>query len=128
MRRQGVRAVSVWRRGARRAAGAAVVLGTLSLGAGGDAQPKAVEIGVISFEFQPKTVTVKAGTPVVWTQKGGGRHSVIAADGSFTSPFPMGEGNPFTFTPTKAGKLVYYCKFHGDPAGADMAGVLDVRN
>ncbi len=89
-------------------------------------QPKPIEIAVSSNMFQPKEATVRAGTPVLWTQKGEGRHAVTAVDGSFKSEI-LGAGGAFRFTPTKAGKIPYYCRFHGDAEGNDMAGVLDVR-
>lgn len=89
-------------------------------------QVKPVEITVVNFEFQPKEVQVRVGTPVVWKQKGGGRHAVTALDGSFTSEVLGADGN-FTYTPTKPGKIRYYCKFHGDPTTGDMSAVLDVR-
>ncbi|MGH7320018.1 MAG: cupredoxin domain-containing protein [Candidatus Rokuibacteriota bacterium] len=124
-------------RGAKRAM---LLLGALALGAGGGrgpdgsgpapsaawGQPRAFEIAVSNNMFQPKEATVRAGTPVLWTQKGEGRHAVTAADGSFKSEI-LGAGGSFRFTPMKVGKIPYYCRFHGDAEGNDMAGVLDVR-
>ncbi len=52
---------------------------------------------------------------------------MTAADGSFGSDILTAPGQRFTVTPRKAGRIVYFCRFHGDAQGNFMAGLLDVR-
>jgi plastocyanin len=79
----------------------------------------------------PKTLTVQAGTPVVWLQTGVGTHTVTADDGSFDShpncpdntDTCMKQGETFVFTFDKAGHHAFHCKVH-QPLG--MTGEIVV--
>ena len=84
-----------------------------------------VTITVTSFQFTPKTVTVTAGTTVVWFNKEG-RHTVESDTGAFKSDV-LTDGKSFEFTFTKAGRYAYHCGFHGDKGGKDMAGTVIVK-
>ena len=83
--------------------------------------------------FQPKELTVKLGTTVTWRDDGLQPHSVTADDGSFDSnpKCPSGpclqKGATFTFTFTKSGRYVYYCKVHGAKGGIGMSGDIVVQ-
>jgi len=83
-----------------------------------------VTIEFQNFEFKPKELTIPVGTTVEWIGVGG-RHSIEADDGSFKSD-PKVTGDKFEHTFTKAGTYPYYCGFHGDKGGKDMAGVIKV--
>ena len=50
------------------------------------AAASATGITISSTGFQPKTVTVQAGTTVTWTNGDAARHQVVANNGSFSSP------------------------------------------
>ncbi len=84
-----------------------------------------VTITITSFQFTPKTLTVTAGTTVVWFNKEG-RHIVQADKGEFKSDV-LTDGKSFEFTFTKAGKYAYHCSFHGESGGKDMAGTVIVK-
>lgn len=88
------------------------------------AEPTIVQVS--SFKFDPKVLTVKVGTTVRWVNKGG-RHTVAADDGSFTSTGLNEENAFFDYTFKKAGKFPYHCSFHGDKGGKDMAGTVIVQ-
>jgi plastocyanin len=75
-------------------------------------------------KFEPKTITVKAGSEVVWESKEG-THNVTADDGSWKSP-TLTAGQTFTHKFDKPGKYPYYCTFHGGKGGHNMAGVVNV--
>jgi halocyanin-like protein len=65
------------------------------------------------FGFGPAAVRVSTGTTVVWEWTGqGGRHNVIAEDGSFESEQTDEEGFTFTHTFEEAGTAKYYCTPH----------------
>ena len=91
------------------------------------APAKAVDNGAVTiknFAFEPKTLTVKAGTTVVWTDSEG-RHTVEADKGEFKSDV-LTSGKTFEFKFDKPGKYAYHCGFHGDKGGKDMAGTIVV--
>jgi len=79
---------------------------------------------VSNFDFSPRELTVRVGSTVEWAVEGG-RHSVVADDGSFKSE-TLRTGDKFTRTFDQPGTYPYYCGFHGDKGGKDMAGEVKV--
>jgi plastocyanin/uncharacterized membrane protein YozB (DUF420 family) len=91
------------------------------------APPAAVErvsIKISNFQFEPKELSVRAGTTVEWIDEGG-RHTVEADDGSFKSG-TLTAGGRFERKFDAPGVYPYFCTFHGDKHGQDMAGVITV--
>ncbi|MFY9570995.1 MAG: plastocyanin/azurin family copper-binding protein [Blastocatellia bacterium] len=82
-------------------------------------------VKISSFKFEPKVLTVARGTTVEWINDGG-RHSVVADDGSFKSE-ALKQGDKFEHKFDKAGTFPYHCEFHGEKGGKDMAGKVVVR-
>src|SRR6266852_2635331 len=82
-------------------------------------------VKVSSFKFEPKVLTVAPGTTVEWVNEGG-RHTVVADDGSFKSDV-LKQGDKFEHKFDKAGTFAYHCEFHGEKGGKDMAGTVVVR-
>lgn len=69
----------------------------------------AVEIK--DFAHNPKTLTVKVGDTVTWTNKDVAGHSATADDGSFdTGVIAQGESGSVTFD--TAGTFTYHCTPH----------------
>jgi FtsP/CotA-like multicopper oxidase with cupredoxin domain/plastocyanin len=62
--------------------------------------------------YDPKLLTIKAGTTVTWVNTGANWHSVAAFDGSFESP-QISPGESFTHIFTIPGTYKYICKHHG---------------
>lgn len=89
------------------------------------AQPAGVVISVMNFRFQPKQVTVRAGSTVGWVDARG-RHAIVADNGSFRSPVLL-SGARFDHRFEKPGVYDYYCRFHGEAGGKDMAGTIIVK-
>jgi plastocyanin len=77
------------------------------------AKPARVGIDIGDNFFSPKSVTVAAGTTVVWQNRGGGevQHNVVAEDSSFASA-DVGPGNTFTYTFSVPGRFGYVCTYH----------------
>lgn len=75
-------------------------------------------------KFEPKTITVKAGSEVTWENKDGS-HTVTADDGSWTSA-ALTAGKTYSHKFDKPGKYPYYCAFHGSKGGHNMAGEVMV--
>lgn len=114
-----------------------VAIGVLMLGAAGGSSARVARrtatasgdaratVKVTSFQFTPKLLTVAPGTTVEWVNEGG-RHSVVADDGSFKSDV-LKQGDKFEHKFDKAGTFAYHCEFHGDKGGKDMAGKIVVK-
>lgn len=92
---------------------------------GASAPVEKATVKVSSFKFEPKVLTVAAGTTVEWVNDGG-RHSVEADDGSFKSE-ALKQGDKFEHKFDKPGRYAYHCEFHGEKGGRDMAGTIIVR-
>ena len=99
---------------------------TRNRASGANAPLAKATVKITSFKFEPKVLTVAPGTTVEWVNDGG-RHSVVAdAAGSFKSE-ALKQGDKFEHKFDKAGKYPYYCEFHGEKGGKDMAGTIIVR-
>jgi plastocyanin/uncharacterized membrane protein YozB (DUF420 family) len=88
-------------------------------------EAKTITIEIGNFSFEPKEVTIPAGTTVVWVNKKG-RHSVFADDKSFESQV-MAVDEKYSRKFDAPGKIAYYCSIHGSAGGHDMAGTITVE-
>jgi plastocyanin len=69
-----------------------------------------------TFTFSPTTITIKAGTTVVWTNTTGTSHTVTSDDGKtfdsgIASPIAA-SGGTFMFTFNTPGTFAYHCQIH----------------
>ena len=71
-----------------------------------------VEITMVDDRFEPTSLTIAAGTTVIWVNKGHDWHSVAAFDGSFESG-RIGPGERFSTRLEQPGNYQYLCKHHG---------------
>ena len=106
------------------AAGAKTPVSQSKTAASQPAAPEKVTVKITNFQFEPKELTIKAGTTVEWTDERG-RHTVEADDGSFVSDTMTADGK-YEHKFDTPGVYPYYCSFHGDKHGKDMAGVITV--
>ena len=86
-------------------------------------QAVAVEAGDNFFE--PRNLTVRAGTTVRWANTGQRPHTVTADNGAFDSG-NLDPGANFSFTFNRAGTYAYFCEYHGSRGGQGMAGTITV--
>ena len=84
----------------------------------------AAAVKITNFKFEPKVLTIKAGTTVTWTVESG-THTVISDGKTFTSA-NLAQGKTFSQQFSQPGKYPYYCSFHGDKGGKDMSGTIIV--
>jgi plastocyanin len=84
-----------------------------------------VTVKISNFQFNPKEVTVTAGTVVEWVNEAG-RHTVVADNGAFKSDV-LTAGGKFEHKFDKVGTYPYHCGFHGGAGGKDMAGTVIVK-
>jgi plastocyanin len=72
------------------------------------------------FAFSPSTLTVSAGTTIVWKNTTSTPHTVTSNDGkTFDSgnSTPINAGDTFSFKFTKVGTFNYHCSFHPSMIG-----------
>jgi predicted lipoprotein with Yx(FWY)xxD motif/plastocyanin len=84
-----------------------------------------VKINVQNFAFNPKSLTIKAGTTVIWHNSDSVLHTVTSDTGVFDGNLLSGADFQFNFD--KAGTYPYYCKPHGGPGEQGMSGVITVQ-
>lgn len=83
-------------------------------------------VTIVNMSFNPRVITVHAGSVVVWTNKDSVQHTVTSGTpGSPNGTFDSGTLNPgqtYQFTFANVGTYPYYCRIHG----AAMTGIVYV--
>ena len=74
------------------------------------------ETTISGFAFEG-TITVTAGTEVVWTDLDGAGHTVAAREGAFDSGGTLERGQSFSFTFHQPGDYQFYCEIHPSMTG-----------
>ncbi len=80
------------------------------------------QIGIRNFAFAPATLSVPAGTRVVWTNQDEEPHVVTSAGSLFASSKGLDTGDSYAVTFSKPGTYAYYCSIH-----PMMVGTIIVR-
>jgi plastocyanin len=75
-----------------------------------------VAVMIQGFAFTPATLTVKAGTTVVWTNRDDEPHTVTEAEKRFKSP-ALDTDDSFRHRFDRAGTFAYVCSLHPHMAG-----------
>jgi amicyanin len=70
-----------------------------------------LQVKISNFKFGPRTLTVKVGTRVTWTNNDAIGHSVNFASGNINSK-TLGQDAKFSHTFTVAGTYPYICDIH----------------
>jgi plastocyanin len=65
-----------------------------------------------SFAFSPKTVTVKVGTKVTWSNPSQAPHTVTSKTSSWKFNKQLPQGGSVSAVFKKAGRYTYYCAIH----------------
>lgn len=73
--------------------------------------PKTISINIKNFTFTTKSITIKAGTTVKWTNNDSVAHTVTSDTGAFNSS-SLETGKSFSFTFNKKGTFAYHCTPH----------------
>jgi plastocyanin len=74
-----------------------------------EAVPDRVEIDIVDFAFEPSSLTIPAGTTVIWTNTGVAPHTVT---GDFADSGILEPGQTFEWSFTDAGTFPYLCSLH----------------
>ena len=70
--------------------------------------------------FEPKTLNVRPGATVTWTNRGEHAHTVTFDNGVDSADIPP--GGSFSATFPHAGTYNYYCRHHKDMRGTVVVG------
>ncbi|WP_445146386.1 cupredoxin domain-containing protein [Dyella sp. Tek66A03] len=108
---------------AKRERAAALLLGVLCcslspvlLAAAADASSPAkattYQVEIRNFAFAPRTLTVPAGTRVVWTNRDDEPHVIASAGGAFAGSHALDTSDSYAITFAKPGTYAYYCSIH----------------
>lgn len=81
-----------------------------------DSEPGKNEVFLNMNRFSPSSLTVTAGTTVVWENQESATHTVTSNNGVFDSG-NMGNKDKFSYTFTTVGSYPYHCKFHSGMNG-----------
>ena len=74
-------------------------------------KPQNAPVDISNFAFAPPTITVAAGTPIVWTNKDATAHTVTSDTRQFDSPV-LDVSDTFSQTFTTPGTYTYHCSIH----------------
>jgi len=92
--------------------------GGADTGAGGGSQGGgAVKIDMKNIEYVPKQATAKVGQKIEWTNGDSVAHTVTAKSGAKFDSDTLDPGANFSFTPTTAGTINYFCEIHPNQTG-----------
>ena len=80
------------------------------------ATPPDAEVKIDNFSFAPETITVRAGTQVLWTNRDDIPHTIVGDDKSFKS-MALDTGEQFSYTFSKPGTYSYFCSIHPKMTG-----------
>jgi plastocyanin len=81
-------------------------------GASGQGAGGSVGVTMKDIAFAPKTVSVKVGQKITWTNEDSVPHNVTSKSGEQISSPTFSKGGTFSFTPKKAGTISYVCTIH----------------
>lgn len=65
-----------------------------------------------NFAYSPKTITVKAGTSVTWTNNDSAAHTVTSDTGGQFDSGKLATGQSYSHTFTTPGTYSYHCTYH----------------
>ncbi|MBV9294182.1 MAG: metallophosphoesterase [Acidobacteriaceae bacterium] len=71
----------------------------------------AAEVKIDNFSFTPKSLTVKIGSTVTWTNRDDIPHMVVSTEKKFSSPV-LDTDQVFSFRFEEQGSYPYFCKIH----------------
>jgi amicyanin len=72
------------------------------------------KVDIVDYAYSPKTITVKAGTTVTWTNQDSVKHDITSDTESADAPKSelLAKGESYSFTFTKPGTYTVHCTPH----------------
>lgn len=101
--------------------------GIIATTGGGGGGGGTANVDIVDDQFQPNSITITAGTKVIWTHRGAITHTVTSdspgSQGSLFNSGNLSPGQTFSFTATSKGTITYHCLIHG----TFMSGTIQVN-
>jgi plastocyanin len=88
------------------------------------AEPGDSAVSIKDFTFGPKSVTVKVGTAIAWTNQDDIPHNVTSTTKQFRSK-ALDTDDKFTFTFSTPGTYNYFCTLHPQMTGTIVVVAAD---
>jgi plastocyanin len=88
--------------------------GSVTTVGGGGAEER---VEIVEFAFSPETLTVPAGTTVIWENSDSVSHTTTSEDEAWDSD-SLASGDEFSFTLDEAGTFSYFCQIHPSMTGS----------
>jgi plastocyanin len=82
-----------------------------------EAEGQEVHVDIVDFAFVPEVITVSVGTRIVWTNVGPTIHTVADRALKVFGSDILNKGDRYSWTPTTAGTIPYWCTIHPDMLG-----------
>lgn len=79
-------------------------------------QSNSNQVSIENYSFNPQTITVPAGTTIIWINKDDDVHTVVSAEKKFSSG-ALDTNDKFSFTFNDSGTYNYYCSMHPHMTG-----------
>jgi plastocyanin len=76
------------------------------------AENRAYQVDIRNFAFAPATITVPAGTRIVWTNRDEEPHLIVSTNGAFKASKALDTNDSFETVLEKPGTYAYYCGIH----------------
>jgi plastocyanin len=74
-------------------------------------------IEIKDFAFNPKTITVKSGEKVTWTNRDEEPHTIVSVEKQFKKSTALDTDQEFTITAGAPGTYNYFCSVHPKMTG-----------
>jgi plastocyanin len=74
--------------------------------------PEPIGIDIRDFAFEPRSLSVRVGVPVRWTNHDDAPHSIVMEGGRPGSSGPVSQGGEHSVTFRDAGRYAYRCGIH----------------
>ena len=74
-------------------------------------------IEIKDFAFNPKTLTVKSGEKVTWTNRDEEPHTIVSVEKQFKKSTALDTDQEFTITAGAPGTYNYFCSVHPKMTG-----------
>jgi plastocyanin len=85
------------------------------------AKAPALSVAIRGFAFAPQTIQAKVGQKITWTNDDAAPHTVTGKSGGDLDSGSLAQGASFSFTPSQAGTIAYFCAIH-----PGMVGTIEV--
>ena len=70
------------------------------------------KVDISDFAYDPKTITLKAGGTITWTNSDSAEHTATSDDQKTFDTGTLNQGDSKTITLKTPGKYTYVCSFH----------------